>query len=367
MALGMLFWACSGPQTENNAAEAPMSTEIVQLSAVQIKNAGIETGDPEKKSISSILKVNGIIDVSPENQFFVSVPIGGYVRKTVLIPGMKVAKGSVLAVLEDQAYIQLQQDYLTAKNKLSFLEQDYNRQKGLNESKATSDKGMQQVQSEYMNQRILVRSLAEQLRLIGITPERLNENNISRSISLRAPISGYVVRVNASTGKYVNPEDVLFELVNPGNALASLAVFENDASKLAVGQKVQCSVSSDPSVKYNATVVLIAPGIGENRAMEVHARLDGKGKELLPGTFVSAEIELTNANAVALPSAAIVKWENRNFVFAEEKTGTYHMVPVETGTESEGFTEIRSQLPEQKIVVKNAYTLLMKMKNSEEE
>ena len=73
-----------------------------------------------RKEISSILKLNGIVDVPPQNMVSISVPLGGYLRSTSLLPGMHVRKGDVIAVMEDQQYIQLQQDYLTAKAKIGF-------------------------------------------------------------------------------------------------------------------------------------------------------------------------------------------------------------------------------------------------------
>jgi cobalt-zinc-cadmium efflux system membrane fusion protein len=63
-------------------------------------------------------------------------------------------KGQVIAVIENPQFIQLQQDYLMAKSKARFAELDYNRQKTLNQSQASSDKAMQLAQSEMNSQRI---------------------------------------------------------------------------------------------------------------------------------------------------------------------------------------------------------------------
>ncbi|MCH5687409.1 hypothetical protein LWM68_25980 [Niabella sp. W65] len=49
---------------------------IVVLTDAQLKNAGIVTGKLETKNISSILKVNGKIDVPPANRISVGVPLG---------------------------------------------------------------------------------------------------------------------------------------------------------------------------------------------------------------------------------------------------------------------------------------------------
>lgn len=92
-----------------------------------------------------MLKVTGKIDVPPQNMVSVSVALGGYLKWTNLLPGMRIKKGDLLAIMEDQQYIQLQEEYLTAKAKLNFAEKDYNRQKELNQIKANSDKIFQKV------------------------------------------------------------------------------------------------------------------------------------------------------------------------------------------------------------------------------
>ncbi|AEA45823.1 efflux RND transporter periplasmic adaptor subunit [Fluviicola taffensis] len=367
--IGFLLQACSNAETGNKSMkETPSNNQsnLIQLDSKQIKNGELVIGELITRNMHLSLQVTGVIDVHPNNSISVSAPLGGYLKKTDLIPGRKVKKGSVLAILEDQQYIQIQQDYLTAKNKLQLLESDYKRQKGLNETKVASDKTLQQVQSEYANQRILVRSLAEQLRLIGLVPEKLTENNLSRSIAIHSPISGYVSKVNINIGKYVTPSEVLFELINPEDVCVNLTVFENDSYRIGIGQNVKLKSNSNLEKEYSATIELISPNIDANRSIQVHAKMNQKTTDLQPGTFVNAEIELNDTPVLCIPSDALVKWENKEYLFVEEQIGVYRMIPVETGISNEGFTEIKSKLHHPKIVLKNAYTLLMKLKNNED-
>ncbi|MEI7978502.1 MAG: efflux RND transporter periplasmic adaptor subunit, partial [Bacteroidota bacterium] len=198
------FIACGNNKPEEKEVEATLET-VVNLTNDQLKNANIGFGKLEQKTVSSILKVNGKIDVPPQNMVSVSVPLGGYLKSTKLLPGMHVSKGEVIAVMEDQQYIQLQQDYLLAKAKLNFIQNEYNRQKELNQSKASSDKVFQQTESEFISQKITLKSLAEKLKLIGLNPETVNENTISKSINIYSPINGYVTMVNVNIGKYSQP------------------------------------------------------------------------------------------------------------------------------------------------------------------
>jgi cobalt-zinc-cadmium efflux system membrane fusion protein len=371
IAFGVVLASCNNSNKEAatstpDSAKAATAIDVVQLSDIQVKNAGVELAKPELREMHSVLKVNGVIDVPPQNIISVSIPLGGYLKKTNLIPGTYVRKGSVLAVIEDQQYIQLQQDYLTTNTRLDYLLTDYNRQKGLNETKSASDKVFQQAKSEYESHKILAKSLAEKLRLVGVDPDKLNENNISRSINVYSPINGYVTKVNVNIGKYVNPSDVLFELINPEDLHLNLTVFENDASKIAAGQRVSFTTNNNPAEQYSATVHLVTPNINEDRSTDIHCDIDKKGKNLFPGTFVNAQVQLEGVKVTSIPEEAVVKWENHNYIFVKTSANSFKMLPVETGTYNNGYVEIRNPLPEGEVVIKNAYTILMKMKNNAE-
>jgi cobalt-zinc-cadmium efflux system membrane fusion protein len=236
--LPILLSSCT-PDKKIEAEQATEGSENkVVLTSEQLKNTNIEIGVLAQKDISAVLKLNGIIEVPPQNMIAVSVPLGGYLQSTHLLEGMKVKKGEIIATLEDQQYIQIQQDYLIAKIRFNTLEKELSRQKELNENKAGSDKVFENAQSDFLTQKVLVKSLAEKLKLIGIHPDKVNENSLSRRISILSPINGYVSSVNTNIGKYVMPTDILFELVNPSDIHLALTVFEKDINQLSIGQRV---------------------------------------------------------------------------------------------------------------------------------
>jgi membrane fusion protein, heavy metal efflux system len=363
-----LLFSC-GSKSKEITTEQVLNEHVVTMTDAQLKNAGIEMEKMEIRTIASMFRVNGRIDVPPQNMVSISVPLGGYLKSSKLLPGMRVNKGEVLAVMEDQQYIQLQQDYLMAKTKLAFMESEYNRQRELNQSKATSDKVFQQVESDYKIQRILVKALYEKLILIGIDPDTLDENTMSRSITITSPISGYVSNVNVNIGKYANPADVLFEIVNPADIHLALNVFEKDVDKLFVGQKVIAYTNANPNKKYLCTIILIGRDISADRSAEVHCHFEQYDKILIPGMFMNSEIETKSNRSYALPVDALVRFANKQYVFISTTKNTFELVEVQAGETENEYTEITidETLAENQFVIKGAYTLLMKMKNTSEE
>jgi len=360
---------CAGNKNADEALSAPENTNSVTLTDAQIKNAGIITGEVTRKEISTILKLNGIVDVPPQNMVSISAPLGGYLKSTTLLPGMHITKGDVIAVMEDQQYIQLQQDYLTAKARICFLESEYHRQKDLNSSQASSDKVFQQAEADYRSQQVLMAALAEKLRLAGINVDQLNEKNISRSVNIYSPINGYVSKVDVNIGKYVSPTEVLFELVNPADIHLALKVFEKDLDKLFMGQKLVAYTNNDPGKKYPCEILLIGKDLTIERNTDVHCHFETYDKSLIPGTYMNAEIEVKKNDAYTLPEDAVVRFENKNYVFIKKRNNQFQMTEVNTGNTENGFIEILNaeNFVSGELVIKGAYSILMSLKNKSEE
>ena len=158
--IALLITACGSSTEQETSAEANKGAEnLVVLNEKQLSAAALSFAKPEEKIIGSFITANGTIDVPPQNMISVSVSLGGYLKSTKLLPGLQVRKGDVIAIMEDQQYIQMQQDYLTTKAKLAYSKSEFERQKELNASKASSDKVFQQIQMEYNTLRITLNSL----------------------------------------------------------------------------------------------------------------------------------------------------------------------------------------------------------------
>lgn len=365
--LSCLLLSCSSRGDEKTESDSPLSESVVKLSDPQFKNAGIKTGTAETRPVSSMLRLNGRVDVPPQNMISVSIPLGGYLKSTRMLPGTHVNKGQVIAVMEDPQYIQLQQDYLVTMNRMSYAGKEMQRQKELNAGKAGSDKALQLAETEFSSLRISVGALAEKLRLIGIDPEKLSEKTISRQITVRSPINGFISKVNGNIGSYVNPSDVLFELVNPEDIHLNLTVYEKDLDKLSIGQTAMAFTNNDPSKKYKTEIILISRDLSADRSAEIHCHFDEYDKSLLPGMYMNANIVLNNRETLALPENSVVSFEGKQYVFIEKDHLTFEMTEVKTGERENGFISIETDLAEQKIVTNGAYALLMQLKNVPEE
>jgi cobalt-zinc-cadmium efflux system membrane fusion protein len=366
----LILTAC-GTKNSNEEVKADETVDqnLVSLTEAQYKSAGIIVGKLENKNIATILRASGTIDVPPQNMLSVSIPLGGYLKSTKLIPGMRVRKGEMIAVMEDQQYIQLQQEYLSTRSKLIFSKAELERQRELNQSKASSDKVYQQAQMDNSMLNISLNSLAQKLRMININPSNITENTISRTIPVLSPINGIVSKVNVNIGRFVNPSDILFEIIDPSDIHLNLKIFEKDLDKLSKGQKLMAFTNNQPDKKHACVISLIGGDLSEERTAEVHCHFENFDKLLVPGMYMNAEIEIKSHETLAIPEEAIVSFEGLDYIFVKNTGMEFEMKVVETGVKENKFVEVinSAAFADKEIVTKGAYTLLMSLKNKSEE
>jgi cobalt-zinc-cadmium efflux system membrane fusion protein len=330
------------------------------LTTEQLESIGLSYGNIELKQLSTEIKVQGMIDLPPQNIISVNFSLGGYLKSTKLIPGMKVSKGEIIAMMEEQSIVQLQQDYLLAKTKHDLVKKDYERQKTLYDANASTSKNLQQVESELKIQSINMGSLAEKLKMIGIDVNNLNASNIKGQVPIRSTINGYVSKVHVNTGKYVQPSETLFELIDPDDIHVALTLFEKDIPNIKKGDLVRVSLIQEPGKHYEAEVILVNRNIDDDRTAMAHCHFLNHPAYILPGMFVEAVILVKNKQSFVIPEDAIVETGNKKYIYITVGKNKFKMIEVSTGQISQGFVEILSDptsFKKDSIVVGNAYKL----------
>lgn len=362
--------SCGQKQPEATDNLPVTSSNLINLTSAQFKAANITLGKIERKAMGTTLQVNGILDVPPQNLITIAAPMGGFVKYTKLLQGMKVQKGELLVTLENQEYIQLQQDYLDNVSKLEFMEAEYTRQQELAKENVNALKSLQQAKANYQSTKASVKGLEAKLAMINISTKTLEAGDIQPTINLYSPIQGYVTIVNVNIGQYVNATDVIFKIVNIEHLHAELQVYEKDINRLTVGQKVSFQLPNETDIRM-ASVYLIGKEISPERTVRVHCHLDKEDEHLLPGMYVTASIETTLHETDVVPVRAIVNFEGEDFLFAATSNKEqFESIKVEAGNSTEEFVEVH--LPpgfdkNRSIVVNGAFELLGSQKNTQEE
>lgn len=392
--LSIIGWATACKSDKNNSATADANPSAnadsskakrdsttgpvrVSLTQAQYDVAAIKLGQPTPRTLSTTLKVNGVIDVPAQNMVSVSVPFGGYIRQIRLEPGMRVRKGQTLVVLENPDYIQLQQDYLDTKAKLEYADLEYARQQELSRDNVNALKVFQQTRSNRQSLQAQLAGMAQRLAILRINPANLTPGQLTRTISIPSPVSGFITSVPVNNGRFVNPSDVLAEITDVSHLHVRLSIFEKDISRIRTGQLIRFGMGGDATPAHRGDIFLIGKSIAADRTIPVLAHPDGYADDFIPGGYVSAQVDVQTQPLPALPESAVVSYGGQSLIYLlEGKRGSpatyaFRQVVVKTGVRENGYVAVTlppdvnpQQTP---IVVNGAYSLLSKLNNSEEE
>ncbi|WP_281632267.1 efflux RND transporter periplasmic adaptor subunit [Flavobacterium luteolum] len=390
IAIGIALFAvtlisCNQKKAEETQEEEKSTTEVA-LSASQYKTVGIETGIVEDRNLNKVIKANGYTTVPPQNSAEVSTLIGGTVKDIFVLEGTYVNKGKVLATIQNLEVIGMQEDYQSAVANVEYLQLEYNRQKTLSDENVNPRKTFQEVKAKLAAERARAQAAKNKLDALHV-----NTKGTTSVVPIVSPINGFVGKINIAKGAFANTGVSLFEVVDNSQMHLDLNVYEKDLGSISIGQVIDFVLTNQSNKSIKGKIFGINKSFSnESKTVAVHAKIDpADAKGLIPGMYVSANINITNATVPALPKDAVVRNADKYFVFVQEEGHAeekhehaagekeeaheeevhFKAVEVIPGTTDLGFTEVKfvdKIDPQAKIVTKGAFYLLSAMKGGGE-
>ncbi len=379
----VVLLSCKGKGHDNKVSnhdgmEHINKQESVHLTDVQLDALSIQIDTIPLRNVASYVEANGKLEVPPQNEATVTAIIGANVVSIMVIEGDRVRKGQPLAYLSHPDLIRIQSDYINEYSQLQYLEQEFQRQQKLYEEKVGSGKQFQKTKADYFSLKGIVTGLEAQLKQFGLSLSRIRNNDLYEQVPVYSPIDGYVRLVEVKTGQYVSPQSEIFEIVNNDHIHADLMVFEKDMHKVKVGQKVNLFIESLDNQTLQANIYAVGKAFeDEPKAVHIHADIEEKSGLLIPGMYVRGQIVTDDNYGYALPEDAIVKENNRYYIFTAEvelhdndTSWIFYPMEVTTGSRDNGWIEIKplKAIPKDtKVAFDAAYYLMAEMKKGEAE
>jgi membrane fusion protein, heavy metal efflux system len=319
-----LFSGCGSPESSDGegieVSQAPEGSQEITLTEVQFTTMMMEWGSPVKGEFSTEINVQGMVKVPVEGMREISAYFGGYVSDLKLVEGQAVRRGEVLFNLENPDFIKLQQEYLETTSQLTYLKAEFERQKTLFGEQISAQKNFLKAEADYQGTLARSQSLKKQLSLININADQLTPDNIRSKVPVFSPINGFVEDVFAVPGQFLPASGKALSLLNKDHLHIELILFEKDASRIHVGQKVLFIQPDQPTNEILAKIHVVGQSVNEQRQITVHADLEdeSEGKILFPGMFVQARVQLDPRESWALPEDALVEVDGAYFVLVQK-------------------------------------------------
>ena len=366
--------------------------KTVTLNKAQYLNAEIDTGWFSMKNLSDVVNVSGYTELNPQNKAAVSMPLNGMIKTIQVIEGQYVKQGQTIATMQSLEYnnmllekAKLNEELILSNATLPFLQQEYDRQVQLDKDGATSIQNLQKSNADLQIERAKVESVKSQMAILDQTIGMFNASG--NELPVIAPISGYITHVDINIGSAVQTNMTLFSIINNNKMHVDLLVYENDLAKIEVGQRVRFNLSDRPGVEVGGKIFNIGKSFENNtKSVAVHADIDKGNKNLIPGMYVNALIDIGTNKVQTLPVDAVVEAEGRHFIFLWSKKNLEHdahdghdheehdeesifsRLEVKTGVAQLGFIEITLLGKIEKgdrIVTSGAYYLQSHLQKSE--
>ena len=285
-ATAFVMMSCGG-KNEPSMAEMEEKADSVAADTVKTEVDAVTSAT----NVANSPTFNGLISVAPNRFATVSLTIGGRIHSLNVMSGKAVARGQVIATLDNPEFIELQQTYLESKAQLEYLEKEYLRQKTLGQGEATSQKRVEESRADYLSMKSRTEAAATRLKALGISPSSVCTNGIRPYLPVVAPIGGFVGNLSVNLGKYVEAGMPICDVVNKSNPMLELTVYEKDIALMKVGDKLQFRVNGLGKSTFAATIVSIDQAVDKkDYSIKVYAKVSETNPQFRPGMYVRAKI-----------------------------------------------------------------------------
>ena len=326
----------SQPTAASQTAQDPNLVMANESLLAQIKISVVSQGD-----VSDILRVAGQIDFDEQALTRIGASVTGRVTQINAQLGNEVKKGDTLALINSSELSNSQLAYLKARSEKELHRRTVQRAKTLFEADVISAAELQRRESEYEVASAQTRAAQDQLRVLGVNLKAMEELATTGAIdsvaSVMATIKGVVVERKVTTGQVVQPADVLFTVADLSRVWAVAQVPEQQVAQVKVGQSVRIEVPALENEKLIGKLIYVGQTVNpESRTVLVRTELDNTSGRLKPSMLASMLIEATPTKRVVVPITAIVREQDTDYVFIEEKPGSFRLKPVRLSSEHNG-------------------------------
>jgi membrane fusion protein, heavy metal efflux system len=282
---------------------------------------------------SETIRLAGRIEKNGNQVGRTGSPVAGRVVTINASLGMDMKEGDVMAEIASQELAAAQLAYLTAHSTEQLAQRSLDRVRQLLEAGVVGAAELQRRESELAVARAQKRASADQLRTLGISAASLRKiaatGHILPSLPIHAKLSGTVVERNITQGQVVQPSDSLFVITDLAKLWAVADVPEQQAAQVRVGQSVEIEVPALGTETIAGPIVFIDNLVNpETRTVRVRVEVDNAERRLKPAMLMTMRVDARKANQALIPSTAVVRNDDKDYVFLIEPNNVATLVPV---------------------------------------
>jgi len=240
----------------------------LKLSPNAIKLAEIRTGEVQRRSATSEIRLSGKVEYDERRVKYITSRVAGRIDNIfVKFTGTGIRKGDRLVRLYSPDLITAQQELIQA----------------VHYSNGKKNDGF-------------VNVVKEKLRLLGLTDKQISgiasSGKPNNHLTIYSPLTGIVIHKNAAKGIYVKTGSRIYTIADLSKVWIILDAYESDLSRIREGQFIRFETEAYPGKTFSSQITFIDPVINpRTRTARIRADIDNEERLLKPDMFVRAVVE----------------------------------------------------------------------------
>ncbi|NOT07327.1 MAG: efflux RND transporter periplasmic adaptor subunit [Gemmatimonadales bacterium] len=369
--------ACASDGEKPDSAAIPSDSAAngrVTLTQAQATNAGITLAAVEERAAGGLLEATAEIEPAPARFAQIGARVAGRVVRLFVAEGDRVTTDQTMATVDSPELSQSTGDYLAAATTATVTREIADRERALFERKISSEREWRLAEAEAVRARAAKEAAENRLHALGLSDAELRqlqvEGHFASEVSIRTPLAGIVASRAISIGKIVQPGEQLFEVVDLAEVAIAIDVYEQNLTRVKVGQRVEAHTTSTGGQTFIGRVTSVGAVVErQSRTVKVRVILPNPDRVLRPGMFATVRVlgagpDQQTGRAIYVPSSAIQRDGPTAIVFVSGGDPlTFVRREIDLGPESGGFTLVRRGLAVgERVAVTGALVLKAEMK-----
>jgi len=307
--------------------------ETARLAGIQVEKVG------ERQSHGEVV-ATALIVYDAAKVAEVNARAAGVIRVIHADIGASVRAGTPLCTIESAGVGADQSRLSAARSRLRLAEANHARLSTLHEQGIAAKKDALLAAQELDAARADLSSAQAALGVIGGLAEGASR------YTLTAPIAGVVTQRNATIGRLVDTEKVLFEIVDTSSMWAEVDIPETAVRRVALGASVSVGVDGVEGKDFTGTLSYIAPAIdAHTRTVNGRVALQNPEGLLRGNMFARARITTSGrSQAVVVPRAAVQRAKDAQLVFVRTAEDVFEARRVDLGPGDARVVEVSGRV-----------------------
>ncbi len=341
------LWLRPAKEVKTEASPAPGNTGTVKFLMEQQWLIKMKLAQVEEQTVARQITATGRVVPAANKQAVIAPPVGGILAGGQ-IPriGQRVAQGQTIAVVQqtatsaEQAQVRaaaasvnienarLEADRRTAAGEVEAARvrfdqatKEASRARRLYERKAFSERQVQAAEADLEAAKVGYDAAVKRVEALtasrSLAAARANVGSANASFTVRAPLSGYVTKVNKSIGEQVEPGEAILEISNLDVVWVEAPIFERDLNRLGGGAGATFTTAAYPNQEFRGSVVDIGAVINEQtRAATVVFQVPNGGRALRIGMQANVRLDSgESVTAMMIPVSAVLDNEGKKIIY----------------------------------------------------